>query len=366
MDLALSQEQLTLQATAAKAFGRFPPRRVLDGAASGWDELAANGWCGLSLPEEAGGAGLGMIDQALALEAAGGVLHPDYWPAVAMGALPLAMAGFAARLLPDLASGRRRAVLAFYDEPDRLDPLHPRAVASRDGEGYHLDGRKALIPQAAQVDWVLCPVRLDGGVAVMALAAPDLKPAPAPTPDLLRTYFDIDLAGVRVPGDALIVEPPAGHEFLRRAFDVAVVGQCAELVGAAEQLLSMTVTYARERRQFGRPIGSFQAVKHRCAEMKIAIEGARSGLYYAAWAVGAQDPSASLAVAVAKAFCADALPQVAAHALHLHGGMGFAWETDVHLYFRRILLGASYLGDARWHRARIAQALLDGHEGDWP
>lgn len=366
MDLALSQEQLALQAAAAEAFGRFPPRRVLEGAGSGWDVLAASGWCGVSVPEDAGGAGLSMIDQALVVEAAGRVLHPDYWPAVATGALPLAVTGSGARLLPDLASGRRRAVLAFYEEPDRLDPFAPRASATRDGTGFRLDGRKVMVPQAAQADWVLCPVKMDGRVAVVAVTSSDLRPVPVPTPDLLRPYFDLDLTGVRVAGDALIVEPARGQEFMRRAFDVAVTGQCAELVGAAEQALSLTVAYAGERHQFGRPIGSFQAVKHRCAEMKIAIEAARSALFYAAWAVGAQDPSASLAVAVAKAFSAEALPQVGADALHLHGGMGFAWETEVHLYFRRILLGASYLGSATWHRARIAQALMDAQEVDWP
>ena len=360
MDFTLSPSQLSLQAAAAEAFGRWPPG---DGPppAESWAMLAAEGWLGIALPESAGGAGLGLLEQVLVLEAAGCHLHSGYWPAVVLGALPLARCGLVPAWYPDLAAGRRRVVLALYEQADRFDPLAVTATATAVPEGYRLNGAKVLIPAAATADAILFPARLGNRIALFAVPAGTGVLTPADFPDIARPHANLTLDCAQLPPESLLA--PDAETYLRTAVRIAGIGLCAELLGVAEAVLARTTAYAGERHQFGRPIGSFQAIKHRCADMKIALESARSAIYYAAWAADQQTADADLATSVAKVFCSQQMPDLVAHALHIHGGLGFTWEARLHLYFRRTLAAAAYLGDVRWHRERIAQALLAGGAG---
>lgn len=362
MDFRLTSDQKDLQKAAFEAFSRWPAQVFDADSASSFRVLADEGWVGLALPEDAGGSNLGLLDQVLTWEASGYYANPEYWPFVALGAVPLSRHGLWPAEQERLASGDCRAVLALYEQDRTFSPYAPAAAAVADNGGYRLNGDKALIPMLASADYLLYPAQLEGALALFAVPVGAIAVADAASPDLSRPYFHATVRDVTVPAEALLAHGDTAEQFLQDAIHIATVGMCAELVGAMEAVLDRTVTYVQEREQFGGPVGRFQAVKHRCADMKVMLEGARSAVYYAAWAIEANADSRAQAVSVAKTFCSREVPMVIANGLHLHGGMGFTWEVDVHLYYRRSLMAAAYLGDAHWHGQRLAQSLLQSEQ----
>jgi alkylation response protein AidB-like acyl-CoA dehydrogenase len=180
---------------------------------------------------------------------------------------------------------------------------------------------------------------------------------PLPTMDQTRKQAEIRFENVRVPATALMGEESAAWPVLSKLLDLAAIALAAEQVGGAQRCLDMSVAYAKERTQFGRPIGSFQAIKHKCADMLVLVETARSALYYAAWAASQNDPELPTLASLAKAYCSDAYFQCAAEAIQIHGGVGFTWEYDLHLYFKRAKSTEAFLGDPPYHRELVAKRL---------
>jgi alkylation response protein AidB-like acyl-CoA dehydrogenase len=178
-----------------------------------------------------------------------------------------------------------------------------------------------------------------------------------PTMDQTRRQAELGLSNVRVPASAMIGSEGAAWPLLERVLDLAAITVAAEQVGGAQRCLDMTVDYAKERVQFGRPIGSFQAIKHMCADMLLHVESARSAAYYAAWAASAGDPELPALASLAKAYASDAYFRCASDAVQIHGGVGFTWEYDVHLYFKRAKSSETFLGDAAYHRELVAQRI---------
>jgi alkylation response protein AidB-like acyl-CoA dehydrogenase len=374
MDFGFSEQQELLRRSARQFLERQCPSAVVrrlsedssGAAAELWQGMAELGWMGLALPEAYGGSGLGLVDLALVMEEMGRVLLPaPFLASVVLAGLTVLEAASEAqkqRLLPRLAKGELKASLALLEADGRYDPRGIGLRASIRGNRATLHGTKLFVVDAHVADALVCVARTRGGrdpEAGISLFWIDAKtPGVSCTPlagiDQTRRLCAVSFDRVGVPLDQLLGARDTAWRPLQRALDRATVALCAEMLGGAEKVLEMCVEYAKTRVQFGRPIGSFQAVKHRLADMKMLIENARSVVYYAAWAADADAPEAARAASMAKAYCSDMYTQVAADGIQVHGGIGFTWDHDMHLYFKRAKSSEVLLGDAAWHRERTA------------
>lgn len=328
-----------------------------------WAETAAMGWQGMAIPEAYGGAGYTVRELGVVLEELGRALAPlPFFSSVVLAAGIIELGGTEAQraaFLPSLADGSTIGTLAVVEVDGSWLPTTPAVTATPGAGGWVLTGEKRHV--------------LDGHVAdrfvVLAATAegPDLFVVPATaegitvesvvTLDLTRPQATVRFDGVAVDAEARLGQPGGGLEVLERAYDRAAALLAYEQVGGAARCLEMSVAYAKERYQFGRPIGSFQAVKHRCADMLVALEGARSAALYAGWAAAEDPDELRIAAPVAKAFCSEAFFRIAADTIQVHGGIGFTWEHDAHLYLKRAKTDELLLGDpARW-RARLGDRL---------
>jgi alkylation response protein AidB-like acyl-CoA dehydrogenase len=203
--------------------------------------------------------------------------------------------------------------------------------------------------------------RLDGALALFLVTAktPGLRVADLPSIDATRKLYEVAFDGVTVPRENLLARGDQAQAALGRGREIATVGLVAEMTGGMQRLLDLTVEYAKTRKQFGRPIGQFQAVQHQCADMLLYTESSRSAAYYAAYAIQEGIPEASVAVSVAKAYASDAYREVGNRSIQVQGGMGFTWENDAHLYYRRAKASELMFGDATFHRERIAKLIID-------
>jgi len=371
MDLALNQDRQMIRDAAEDFLSAYSDSAKVRAAhaaggvdAKVWNSIAGElGWCGIAVPEEHGGMGLGLFELALLQEQAGRFLlaAPLFVTACLAGPL-LAEAGTDAarqRWLPALAAGELSATVALSARG--LDPLAvgDGVYAGRDGDGYLLTGRCCHVPHAAGADLVIVAASLDGKPALFALPADAAVLKPLDTLDQGRPVAELRLNGVRLPAEARL---DAGDvTAIQRALSRAAIALAAEQLGLAQQCLDLTVAYALERQQFGRPIAGFQAVKHRLAEMMVKVEAARSAVYGAAAEVdaGASDSELLLAAASAKSFADTAARFAAQEAIQLHGGVGFTWEYDPHLYFKRAQAFSHWLGSADAWRERVAAQLLE-------
>ncbi|HTY18074.1 MAG TPA: acyl-CoA dehydrogenase [Myxococcota bacterium] len=371
MDARLSEEQELLRASARDFLAREcpmsfvreqieEPRRLPDAL---WKRMAELGWLGLCVPEAHGGAGLGLLELAVLLEETGRALLPG--PLLST----VALAGAAIELSADedqrrrhfgaIARGDERAALAWIEEPERWDAGGVHLAARRAGGGLRLSGSKRFVLDAQDADWLVVAARLESGEPALLLVdarARGLAVAPTALLDATRRAATVRLDDVAVPADALVAR---GEDACRRVADRAKVALCAEMLGGAQRVLEMSVAFASTREQFGRPIGSFQAIQHRLADMLLAIEGARSATWYAAWAVDAEEPGAHAAACTAKALASDAYVRVTGDGIQIHGGLGFTWEQDLHLYYRRAKVSERLFGDAGWNRELLARARID-------
>jgi alkylation response protein AidB-like acyl-CoA dehydrogenase len=334
MDFDLSEDQREIQATARGLLAaRCGPAAVRAAAearsedAALWEEVSRLGWPGIAIAEQHGGQGLGLVELCVVLEQAGAALAPIPLLPSAGAALMISKAGSAAqreRLLPGLAAGRLRG-----------------AVGLRDGDGSACLLAGPARPAADAEAIVLAD--LDGGASLLHRSQASL--APLQSIDPLRSYFEAQGEGEPLPGDC---------EGAALAVAVAVAAEC---VGVCQRALEITVSYVKERKQFGVPVGSFQAVSHRCAEMLLHTEQARSAVYHAAWAGDADPQRMRVAASLAKALAGEAALDVTASAIQAHGGIGFTWEADVHWLYKRAQLNAQLMGGAAAHRRRLARAL---------
>jgi len=331
-----------------------------------WQRLGSElGVLGLSVPEADGGVGGNLVDQAVAVEELGASLAcgPIFGTVfLAIPALVAAAAGSARdEVLAELVEGRRTAAFAVADRAGGFDPAAVTLTAS----GDTLSGVAERVVDGSNADDLL--VAADGpdgvGLYVVDASGPGVERTPLVTLDLTRRQATIrfsDAAARRVAG------PDEAERVIGHALQVGSALLAVEQVGAAQHLLDLAVDYAKSRLQFGRPIGSFQAVKHRLADMLVYLEHARSSAYHAVWALtdGTDDPA--LAASIAQATCSAALSRIAKDTIQVHGGIGFTWEHQAHLYFKRAATDAALLGTAEQHRARVASLVLDSASGDRP
>lgn len=331
-----------------------------------WKEMAQLGWVGLVLSERHGGAGLGSLHLALLLEEMGRCLLPSPFLSTVMAGIAIERGGSVeqrARWCPAIASGETIATLALT-EPDGSWELDSTAsIAEPVRNGYALHGSKAYVPAAGSASLVVAPFREPDGE--LALFAIDLPTRSAEVEeeigvDPTRRCGRIAFNGVRVGPDARIAQE--GAATLRAVLVRYWAALAAEMVGAADAVLIRTRDYAVERVQFGRPIGSFQAVKHPLVNMMIGVESARSLSLAAAAALDSVPGQAEVPARMAKAAASESFMSAAHKAVQLHGGYGFTWDADIHFFFKRALWSRGTLGDAVHHRRHLANALIDSRE----
>jgi acyl-CoA dehydrogenase len=334
-----------------------------------WRRIAGElGWCGIPLPEEYGGLGLGPVELVLVLEQMGRrLLCAPYFSSVCLAATLLLHTGSAAarkRLLPDIIAGSLRATAPLPSSAEGFGAAATAVNARREGERWILQGRYERVPDGATADCLLVLARVQGERLPALFAVPagteGLRVVPLQGWDATRRFAEVELAAVSVKADQRIDDPAGMAEGLRRATALARLAIAAEQLGGAQQCLDLTLAYTATRRQFGRVIASFQAVKHRCAEMMVRIEAVRSAVYGAAALFASENEidGTELECAVARALAADSFFFCAQEAIQLHGGVGVTWECDPQLYFKRAQASSHWLGGADALREQIAQAVL--------
>jgi alkylation response protein AidB-like acyl-CoA dehydrogenase len=363
MQFGLSESQEFLKDSVRKFFsGECPSaemRRQMETDtaydAALWSKLTDQGYTGIIFPEEYGGVGLGKVELMLLMEEAGRALLPGpfFSTVVLAGSVLDAVATpeHKTKYLAPICRGELRATVAILEASAHWN-LGDLQLSAAHGK---LTGKKFFVSDAAVADFILVVVR--NGVFVVDSKASGLKISPMSGMDLTRKLYVVELS------DTPAEEISASSGGLARAFDIATAALAAELVGGMQRTLDITVEYAKTRKQFGKPIGMFQAVQHHCADMYLETESSRSAVYYAGWALEENSPDAATAVSIAKMYASDASRTVGNRGIQIHGGMGFTWENDVHLYYRRAKASEIAFGDATFHRERIASLVIDSPAG---
>jgi alkylation response protein AidB-like acyl-CoA dehydrogenase len=372
MDFDLSKPQKLLKQSARELLAReCPIERVRSLMATDtaydsalWEAIADQGWTGLLIPEEYGGLGLGLVELAAVAEEMGRACLPGpFLSTVWASALILHSDNedLRARYLQAIAAGQMRATVALLESSADWNPAAVKLQATRTAEGYRLTGTKEFVTDAEVADVIICVARLNTELLLLAVekGAAGLTITPSPAIDDTRKLYTVELKDVSVAvKDSLTVDGSGGRA-LDRANRVATIALCADLLGGMQWVLDDTVEYAKTRVQFGRPIGAYQAIQHHCADMLLKTESARSAVYYAACVVAEGDPSDREAVSMAKAYCSDAGREIGNLGIQSHGGIGFTWEHNLHLFYKRAKSSEIMLGDANFHRERLADLVID-------
>jgi alkylation response protein AidB-like acyl-CoA dehydrogenase len=374
MNFAFSEEQEQLREAVRKFMEAKSPssevRRLME-TTEGYDEAVWKqmaqelGLQSLHLPEAHGGQGFTFVELGIVLEEMGRVLLcAPYFSTVVLAADAIMNAATDAQqseLLPGIASGETIAALAFTEPNGRWDASGITMEATGKGDSYQLSGTKMFVIDGHTANTIITVARLAGtsgedGISFFAVDgdASGLPRTPLATMDQTRKQARLDFSDVAA---RPLGEPGAGWGALSKTLDQAAVGLSNEMVGGAQKVLEMAVDYAKVRVQFGRPIGSFQAIKHKCADMLLEVESAKSAAYYAAWAAAEDNEELPVVASLAKAYCSDAYFHAAAENIQIHGGIGFTWEHDAHLYFKRAKSSEILLGDATYHRELLAQRI---------
>jgi alkylation response protein AidB-like acyl-CoA dehydrogenase len=372
MTFAFSDEQHELRRGLRRFLEEKSPshqvRRLMetdegyDGAV--WSQMAQQlGLQGLTIPEEYGGAGGGPVEQLIVLEEMGRVLLcAPYFATAVLAVNALRASGDAAaqrEFLPGIAAGTTIATLAVPEEDGRWSPDGLQTRARRSGDGHVLDGSKSFVLDGATADLVLAVAQAGEGPTLFAVDGHDARVSRRllHTIDMTRKQAALVFDGVPA---RLVGTAGGAGSIVAKTLRLASVALAAEQVGGAQRCLDMSVDYAKLRVQFGRPIGSFQAIKHKCADMLLEVESAKSAAYYAAWAAADGSAELPLVASLAKAYCSEAYFHVAAENIQVHGGIGFTWEHDAHLYYRRAKSSEVMLGSPTHHREIAATYLIDG------
>jgi alkylation response protein AidB-like acyl-CoA dehydrogenase len=372
MEFAFTEEQDELRRSIRHVLDReCPPsfaRAVVEDRGDAgplWRRMVELGWPALTIGEADGGLGLGYVELAILAEELG--------RAVAPGPLLATLSQFAPvvretgsgdqhrRLLAGVAAGELTGSLAVAE--DRSGPgtsawtthaFHTRAV--QDGDGWRVHGTKHWVAEAPDVDeLVVAAATHDGETVLLAVPRDDVHCEAVDSLDASRSHATVHLDEVEVPRDRVLASGPEARDALRRGLHEATVAAAAETVGVSARLFELTLDYVKVRQQFGVPIGSFQAVKHKLADAFIALEKARATMYFAALTIAEDDPRRELAVAMAKSAAGDCQERVVRESIQLHGGIAYTWEHDVHILAKRAMSGGMLFGTAREHRARVAE-----------
>lgn len=362
MDFTLSPEQEQLRSVARAFLSTHAPasyvRTAIDdprGVTDEWWKRATElGWPGLLVPSRHGGAGLGPVESAVLCEEMGRLPLPGPWFSSAVAGTSVLLQLGETDLLPSLASGELRVTLALEESGDR-DPLAGVATrARRRGETWVLDGIKPLVLDGHTADVVLVVAHDADGLAVFAVEQPPAERVP--TLDVTRACARLELDGRR----AQRLGPPGDQRvLLARAVDDIGVALCAESVGACDRALEMATDYAKTRVQFGRPIATFQVIKHKIVDMLHQLELARVAVHWAAWTSQVDHPQREAAAALCKGFVGEAAAMITAENIQVHGAVGFTWDVDCHLLFRRVKANDVLFGRQGWQRQRLADLILD-------
>ncbi len=326
-----------------------------------WNGLTDQGWVSLTLPEDYEGIAGSAVDLVAVTEAMGSHCMPgpfvsNLW---ATELLADGEAKLAKDILPGVADGATKLTVALLEKSASWNSADVALNIAEAASGITVSGEKLFVPDAEAADFILVVGRIGGELAVVSVPGGadgvtiEAMPALDATRKLYKVVFDGAVA------NALVARGDAAEKALANATRLATVAVCGELVGGMQWVLDTTVEYAKTRQQFGRAIGSFQAVQHMCADILFNLESARSAVYYAAWAVSVEDPGADAAVSVAKAFCSDAARESGNLAIQCHGGIGFTWEHDLHIFYKRAKSNEILFGDATFHRNRIAAKVID-------
>ena len=374
MDLGLSEEQELLKNFARDFLEKECPEqhvRDMEEDEQGytpdlWKKMAEQGWQGLIIPDDNGGSGMGFIDFIIVVEEFGRALVPGpFLPTAVGGAIALMEGGSdeqKKQYLPKIASGEQIWTLALTEPTARFDAEGVELEAKEDGDNYILNGTKLFIRDAHVTDYMTVVVRTGGkgekGISVLIV---DSKSDGISFEQLKTIASDkqceVKFENVKVAKANLLGKAGKGWELVERIAQKATVIECAYLVGLAQKDFEISVQYAKDRIQFGRPIGSFQAIQHKAADMVTDVDGARFITYKAAWSVAEETDEADMDVHMAKAWCSEASRRVVAHGQQIHGGVGFTKEYIIQLYFRRQKAGELAWGDADYHRELVAEAL---------
>ena len=370
MDLTFSQEQDELRTVVRSFLAKYSDEAAVRRLAADprghdvvvWRRMAGElGLQGLAVPEEYGGSGFGYVELGVVFEEAGrALLCEPYFATVALAAealLRCADERARADLLPGIASGATIATLALTEDGGRWDEPGVRLAARDTADGWRLTGAKTYVTDGLLADLLLVAARTPAGISLFAVdaGAAGLTRTPLPTLDQTRKQARLDFTGTPA---RLIGAEGTAWPVLERTLATASVLLAAEQVGGAAAALDAAVDYARIRVQYGRPIGSFQGIKHKCADMLVEIESARSAAYAGLWALDAGDATEiAVAAALAQAFCSEAFTKVAGDNIQVHGGIGFTWEHPAHLYFKRAKSSEVLLGTPSYHRELLAARL---------
>ena len=375
MDLGLTEIQQMLKNSAREFLSQEYPLtlvREMEENHQGdtdelWRQLVALGWTGLVFPEQYGGTGGELIDLAVLLEEMGRSLLPGpFFSTVVLGGLTVLDAGSDAQkrdILPRICDGTLKMTLALTEPSTTFEPRGVETLAERSGSGYRLEGTKLFVPDAAAADLLLVAARTaaetdpESGITLFLVPSNQA----GITVNQLNTISsdgqcEVIFSRVEVSGDSVLGPVGQGWPIVQRCLQRAIAGQCVQMLGGAEAVLEMTVEYAKQRTQFGRPVGSFQAVQHHCANMATDVEGCRQVAYQAAWRVSEGLP-AHQEVAMAKAWVSSAYQRVCATAHQCHGAIGFTKEHNLQLYTRRAKVQELSYGDVNWHKEAALQQI---------
>ncbi len=329
-----------------------------------WQKMAEQGWLGLIVPEQYGGVGLSFLDLSILLEEMGRAMLPGpFFSTVVMAGMAVLDAGSEEQkqeILPRIADGQLIVTLALTEPSARWDATGVETAAESNEEGYLIDGTKLFVPDAGAADYLVVAARTGGAEEDVSLfLVPRESEGVSVTP--LKTIaqdkqFEVSFAGVKAPSSALLGELNGGWLTVEKVLQWGAAGKCAEMVGGSQRVLDMTVEYAQQRVQFGRPIGSFQAIQHHCANMATDVEGSRYITYQAAWRLSEGLPS-GMEVAAAKAWVSEAYRRVCALGHQCHGAIGFTKEHNMQLYSRRAKAAELAFGDADLHLEKVADSI---------
>jgi alkylation response protein AidB-like acyl-CoA dehydrogenase len=371
MDLEFTEEQNILKSAARNFLKNTCPPSLMKAMRDDpkgfpptlWSQMAELGWLGVMIPEEYDGIGGDFLDWTIILESMGEVCCPEPYFSTVLGGLAILEAGSEdqkKQFLPDLTQGKLTLALAVSEPEAWYDFSCVSTRASLGNEGYVLEGTKLFVENAHLADRVLCAARTDEGEKGISLFLVEAKaPGVQCTPLKTLAYdgqCEVVFDKVRVPKENLLGNPGQGMVHLEKLQQQATVGKCAEMVGALQSVFDRTITYAKEREQFGRPIGSFQAIQHHCADMIMDLDGARFITYEAAWKM-AEGLPARMEAAMAKAWTSEAARRVTRLGLQIHGAISYCDEHDMHLYYRKAKAGEMAFGDSDTHLDIVAKEL---------
>jgi alkylation response protein AidB-like acyl-CoA dehydrogenase len=373
MEFELNETQKLFKSSARELFAQeCPPSLVREMIESNdpysetlWAKLVEQGWAGLMFPEKFGGQGLGLVEMAVSFEEMGRALVPGaFLSSVALAGSLIERAGSdeqRGKYLQAICEGKAKATVAMLEESATWDAGRVSLSGVETGNAVRLSGKKLFVPDAAIADYIITAARVgsDLALAVVDRNSSGVTINPMPSIDATRHLYEVALNDVEVATGDILATGEAARQALDYSIDVATLALSAEMVGGMQWVLDASVEYAKTRKQFGKPIGQFQAIQHHCANMLLMTESARSAVYYAAWVMGNDAKQAPLAVSMAKAYASDAYREVGNLGIQVHGGIGFTWDESVHFYYKRAKASELMFGDATYHRERIARMIVD-------